>query len=95
MMETAIYYVALGKDVFLTCGFFIHMINRVTGGNFPYTLLKQQFEKLRCEDLEDCWYSFGLHRTFSISSIMVMIMFLVADVVSIFMGDMMLSKAHG
>jgi len=55
MMETTIYYVALGKDVFLTCGFFIDMINHVTRGNFPYTLLKQHLRILRCEDLGDFW----------------------------------------
>ena len=50
---------------------------------------------LHCEDLEDYWYSLELHRIFSVSFIMLMIMFSVADIVSILMGDMMLSKAHG
>ena len=66
----------------------IHMINHVSRNNFQCISLKQQFEKLRCHYMGNCWYFLAPQETFSISLILMLIMTYFADIVLISIESM-------
>ena len=55
----------------------------------------QQFSKLRCASMGDCWYLFAPYETNSDSSILLLIMIPLVDVVCTLMGGMILNWTHG